>query len=284
MTDRPALRYMGSKSLLGKWVISHFAKHDFYFEGFGGGANVLIQKPRVLVETYNDLDSRVVNFFKVLRSRPDDLIHLLTLTPYAREEFEDSLTGDEDSLEDARKLFVSLWMSIGGRQNQSGSWRYIKTARKGSKSPAGYWTLDHLYTIADRLMGVQIENGDAFKLTPKYDDKGTLHYQDPPYVPKTRTSSHQYTFELTHDQHRELAEINHSLKGFVVISGYPSELYAELYEAHGWPRFETEVNVNNGKLNRENASKRTEALWLNPNAFKALQAEKVQSSLFLEVA
>lgn len=69
---RPALRYFGSKSKLAPWIISHFPRHMSYCEPFGGGANVLLQKPRVPVETYNDLDGRVVNFFRVLRARAGD--------------------------------------------------------------------------------------------------------------------------------------------------------------------------------------------------------------------
>ncbi|MFX4717485.1 hypothetical protein ABTB07_21530, partial [Acinetobacter baumannii] len=95
-------------------------------------ANVLLQKPRALLETYNDLDGQVVNFFRVLRSQPDELVRLLELTPYARAELElalEPLDIDRDPLEAARRFFVVSWMSIGGAPRQhgvtAGNWRYI---------------------------------------------------------------------------------------------------------------------------------------------------------------
>jgi DNA adenine methylase len=64
---RPVLRYYGGKFRLADWIISMFPAHRFFVEPFGGAANVLMAKPRSFGEIYNDLDSEVVNVFKVLR-------------------------------------------------------------------------------------------------------------------------------------------------------------------------------------------------------------------------
>ncbi|MCS7226943.1 MAG: DNA adenine methylase, partial [Gloeomargarita sp. SKYB31] len=40
--------------------------HRRYCEPFGGGASVLLAKQPVEVETYNDLDGALVEFFKTL--------------------------------------------------------------------------------------------------------------------------------------------------------------------------------------------------------------------------
>ena len=84
---RPLLRYHGGKWLLAPWIISHFPAHRVYVEPFGGAASVLIRKERSYAEVYNDLDSEVVNLFRVLRAQPDDLVHAIELTPFARDEF-----------------------------------------------------------------------------------------------------------------------------------------------------------------------------------------------------
>ena len=82
---RPVLRYHGGKWLLAPWIIQHFPAHRTYIEPFGGGASVLLRKPRVYSELYNDLDGDVVNLFRVLRSdRAGELVQLLRLTPFAR--------------------------------------------------------------------------------------------------------------------------------------------------------------------------------------------------------
>ena len=65
--SRPALRYHGGKWRLAPWIISHFPEHAYYVEPFGGGANVLLRKPRSYSEIYNDLDGAIVSYFRVLR-------------------------------------------------------------------------------------------------------------------------------------------------------------------------------------------------------------------------
>lgn len=66
---RPAIRYHGSKFRLAPWIVGFFPEHVTYVEPFGGGAGILLRKPVVNTEIYNDLDSDVVNFFSVLRTQ-----------------------------------------------------------------------------------------------------------------------------------------------------------------------------------------------------------------------
>lgn len=274
--DRPALRYFGGKFGLAAWIISHFPPHVSYVEPFGGGANVLLQKPRARCETYNDLDGRVVNFFRVLRERPDELIYQLELTPYARAELElacEPLDPDQAPLEAARRFFVQCWMTIGGSSNNHGrnNWRYVKSVSpRTGKSPAGYWTFDHLRVIAERLQGVQIECRDAFYVAAHMDTPVTLTYLDPPYVHSARSRpDHQYLHEFTESDHVRLAELAKSLEGYCLISGYPSALYADLYESAGWRRVETKAAANSNRSHRELLSRRRECLWISPRTWIA---------------
>src|SRR3990167_11343170 len=102
---RPVMRYHGGKWRLAPWVIEHFPEHRVYTEAFGGGASVLMRKPRSYAEVYNDLDGEIVNVFRVLRdpSQARELERLLRLTPFARSEFETSYITDGDPLEQARR-------------------------------------------------------------------------------------------------------------------------------------------------------------------------------------
>jgi DNA adenine methylase len=108
--------------------------------------------------------------------------------------------------------------------------------------------------VADRLRGVLIENRPAVYIITHYDAADALHYVDPPYVFATRDSGTDYNYEMTDEQHRELATTLKSLKGMVIISGYPSPLYDELYA--GW-HCEQRESLADG------AAKRTECLWMN---------------------
>lgn len=265
--ERPPLRYHGGKWRIADWIIRHFPPHQVYLEPFGGGAGVLLNKPRAELETYNDLDGAVVNFFRVLREQPEALVRALQLTPWSRAEFELSLEPTDDPLEAARRFFIASWQSIGGptARRRSG-WRY-QVKRGNWHNAADLWCeLDHLYHVAERLRGVQIECRDAFELIPRYDALGTLIYCDPPYPHSTRSQwkGKAYAHELSDDEHCRLAELLHACSAYVIISSYSSKLYAELYEAHGWQRVETKVRTNSRHMVR------TERLWLSPRTLKAL--------------
>ncbi|GIV04486.1 MAG: hypothetical protein KatS3mg016_0061 [Fimbriimonadales bacterium] len=92
--------------------------------------------------------------------------------------------------------------------------------------------IEALFHIADRLLRVQIEHLDALEVIRKYDSEQTLFYCDPPYVHQTRGDVRAYAYEMTDDAHRQLAELLHSVKGKVAISGYRCKLMDELY--HDW--------------------------------------------------
>ena len=55
------------------------AKH--FCDVFGGSAAILINRSPAPVETYNDLDSELVNFFKTLRDDGQALMRAIGLTP-----------------------------------------------------------------------------------------------------------------------------------------------------------------------------------------------------------
>lgn len=95
--------------MLAPWIISHFPAHRVYVEAYGGAGSVLMRKPRAYAEVYNDLDGEVVNLFRVLRnpSQARELIRIVDLTPYAREEFDLSYLADG-----AKPRTECLWLNF----------------------------------------------------------------------------------------------------------------------------------------------------------------------------
>lgn len=266
---RPALRYHGGKWRIAPWIISHFPPHRVYVEPFGGAASVLLRKPRGKAEIYNDLDGEIVNLFQVVRDRGDELVQAIELTPYARDEFYQSFIHSDEPLERARRVVLRSFAGYGGnltKPNRDGSPQrtgfrtYCGTGR--GRSTCGDWRAlpAELRKIIERMQGVCIEHRHATRVMHDHDSIFTLHYVDPPYVHSTRGmdsgGSHRgYRFELTDDQHRDLAQALRSLTGMVVLSGYPSALYQELYG--DWQRFDH-------KTHADGARPRLECLWLNP--------------------
>jgi DNA adenine methylase len=270
---RPALRYYGGKWNLAPWIISHFPPHKNYVEPCGGAASVLLQKPRSPLETYNDLDGNVVNFFRVLRDQPDELIRKIRLTPWAREEYEISLNPCDEPIERARLFFVALWMSIGQALTcTAGQFRSV-TNPYGTPKTGMRLQSDELFLIADRLMGVQIENKDYGYVINRYDNEDALIYFDPPYVTDTRTQTDVYQFEWNDEEHEIASMQLKQCAAYIIVSGYACPLYTDLYESHGWHRVDKESQTNSG-------GKRIESLWLSPRTWNALQNDYSDLGLF----
>jgi DNA adenine methylase len=252
---RPLLKYHGGKWLLAPWILSYMPEHKVYVEPFGGGGSVLLRKSRAHEEIYNDLDREIVNLFRIVRDRGGELKKKLEFTPYSRDEFELSYEPTDDPIEKARRTVVRSFM---GRNPSSttqaaGSFKakqvksYITIAHVWMKYP------DALNSITERLRGVIIENDNALDVIKRHDSEGTAFYVDPPYLPSTRDAGTDYRHEMTEEDHIRLAEALNRVKGKVVLSGYPSELYTSLYK--GWERIEKD-SIADGHLPRK------EVLWL----------------------
>lgn len=87
--------------------------YTHYYEDFCGSASVFFNKKKDPIETINDIDGRLINFFKVLRTEPERLVEQLLLTPYSRSEFQQALGEDTDPVEQARRYFVRTMMAFG---------------------------------------------------------------------------------------------------------------------------------------------------------------------------
>jgi DNA adenine methylase len=264
---RPLIRYHGGKWRLAPWIISHFPAHRVYVEPFGGGASVLLQKPRSYAEVYNDLDGELVNLFRVVRDHGPDLRTALEHTPFAREEFDLSFDRVANELEQARRTIVRAYMGFGSTLTRPLATDLEKPMRTGFRAcsnrtgttPARDWRNlpDKIGAIIARLQGVVIEHRQACEVMKQHDAPKALHYVDPPYVHSTRTpaagGNHRgYRYEMCDMDHVALAEFLHTLQGGVILSGYHSALYDALFAK--WACVECATHA-------DGAKDRTEVLW-----------------------
>jgi len=269
---RPLLPYFGGKWLLAPWIISHFPPHQAYIEPFAGAASVLLRKPRVKVEVTNDLDREVYNLFRMLRDRGDELKRLLELTPYSRSEFELSYKPARSNIEKARRLIVKCHLGFSSSGNGKAAQRTGFATNDKSNSGSGAYTWvnwqKHIDSIIERLRGVVIECRPGIDIIMHQKRHDALYYCDPPYVHSTRRSG-SYSYEMTEEDHAELAEALNSVEAMVVLSGYRSELYDRLYP--GWHRSDTKAFAAGARGGR---TERTECLWLNQRCWDALNHKK----------
>jgi DNA adenine methylase len=202
-----------------------------------------------------------MTFWRVLRDRPAELLRACMLTPHSRAELEETFTEApaEDELELARHIWSRLAQGRSGTLRRTGWRHYIDPAGSVTSMP-GYLEayVERLAAAAERLHAVSLESLPALTLIGKYGAQpDVLLYVDPPYLGTTRPWSNYRVEMKTEGEHRELAAALADCKATVVLSGYHSPIYDELYE--GWHRYEQASMTGNAKA----AKDRTEVLWSN---------------------
>ena len=255
--------YGGKFSHLG-FILPHIPVDAVHFcDVYGGSAAILINLSPYPVETYNDLDSELVNFFSTLRNQTGKLIKAISLTPFSREELILACRPELglSKLERARRFYVRARQTRTGlaQRSSEGRWAHcVLTSRAGMAGAVSRWlgSVDGLPEITQRLQRVQIENAPALDVIHRYDTENTVFYLDPPYVHSARGDSAAYGFEMSDEDHMELADTLQMIRGRAVLSGYRTPLYDLLYK--DWRRVD-------GPLRNCNSVRqpRRESLWMN---------------------
>lgn len=234
MTLLPPIPYYGAKISLAPRIVELLPPHEHYIEAFAGSLAVLLAKAPSTMETVNDLDGHLVNFWRVVRDQPDELVSLIDATPHSRADFTTSLDLDEPGLSDverARRVFSRIVQGRMGSLGKTG-WRFeVQRTSAQLKADEMRRFRNRLTLAAERIRRVQIENMDALELIDRYGVvPSNLIYADPPYLAETRASVGHYRVEMPNpDQHIDLAEVLWRCKATVVLSGYRSPLYDDLY-------------------------------------------------------
>jgi len=264
---RSPIQYFGGKTNLADRIVALMPEHEGYVEPFAGSLSVLLAKPAAKkVEVANDIDGRLMTFWRVLRERPLELARAAAMTPHSRGELEVAMTFhvDLDDLEVARRVWVLLTQGR-SRTLQRTGWRFYADVSGTSASFSQYMTAyrERLLPAAERIKDVSLECRDAVEVIEQYGRfESNLLYVDPPYLGSTRGGS-RYSHEMaTRAEHDRLLDALVGVRATVMLSGYASELYDERLGA--WERVELKASSGNAKV-----SARADVVWMNrpvPNA------------------
>ena len=278
---RSPIIWMGGKRKALMKLLSRIPEHECYCEVFGGGGSLLFAKPPSRVEVYNDIDSTLVDFFRLLQD-PNAFKRFhdkLKSTPFSREVYDDfskTWQNQTDRFERIYRWFVAMRQSF---QGKLGSWGYSRVGNSGGSLASRSRTIiDELPEVVYRLRGVGIENDSWEAILDRYDAETTFFYLDPPYFPEKRVTGADYKHELSVDDHRRLLERILTLEGKVLLSGYRNELYDAMLP---WQRFDWSV-ANHATIKSRGSGlhgdgalkgkqKRVESLWLNYEAVHQLE-------------
>ncbi len=256
---------------MANWIIDHFPTHHSYLEPFLGSGAVFFNKPRSDIETVNDLDGEVVNLFDCIRKDPERLARAVYLTPYSREIYEKAFREvPEDPFEKALYFYIRLNQGHGFRTSgEKVGWKNDVQGRERAYAAIDWCNIpDKIRAAAERLRGVQIEHMDAVELILRFNFENVLIYCDPPYVLSTRHGK-QYKCEMDDAGHIRLLEALLQHKGYVIISGYDTDLYNNMLA--GWHK-------ENRTAYSQIGSQKQEVIWMN---FKPPEHEQLSLHEFL---
>jgi DNA adenine methylase len=268
---RAPFPYYGGKARLATYIAGLLPPHRIYVEVCSGSAAVFFAKAPSAHEILNDIDGNVVVFFRVLRDHPAELQRACMLTPYARDEYHAcDLTADVDDIERARRFFARATQSYNANGTFPGRSSWAPSIRQGgSKADATRRRADALHLVAERLRDVTIEHRDALEVVEHFDTDLTTFYVDPPYLGSTRASlgasgrrARDYAHDMTSvEEHTALAHALNACRGAVVLSGYRSQLYDDLYD--GWHRVEVAMQKPASNRRGTSSERAHEVLWSN---------------------
>ena len=264
----PIFPWFGGKNKIASKLVTYIPHHITYVEVFGGAGNLLLAKSPSKVEVYNDIDSAVVNLFRILRDPEafERFYQKCQLTPYSREEYNEyrkTWRNHTDIEESVYRWYVVARQSFSAKHGSS--WSFGKTENRVLRFKRG---IEKLPDIVKRLNGVQIENDVWEKILPRYDSSESFFYLDPPYLPETRKCI-GYEHEMSTNDHKDLVSYLKTIKGKVMLSGYPNSIYDDL----GWRQItfsticsaaaKTQATGLQGIGACKDTQKRTECIWMN---------------------
>lgn len=170
--------WLGGKARIAGRLIPMFPPHRCYVEVFGGMASVLLNKPSVDSEIYNDRDERLVGLFAVLKYHGAEFDREMRGLLKSRRIFE--LFREQPGLTDiqraARFLYCHL-VGFGGMGRTFGTGKGSGGAQLRSLESAHAM----IERIRTRLATVTVEHLDWEACLEKYDSPDTFFFLDPPY-------------------------------------------------------------------------------------------------------
>jgi DNA adenine methylase len=225
---RRILRYPGGDHYLINELRALFERApnvETFVEVFGGSgvasytvAKDLRRKFRVVI--YNDIDGYLVNFFRVLREKPHELVRELMLMPWARslrdlvrsQYVSDKLEKMSD-VERAALYYFLLRTSINALAYHPTAFRSAATHDLAGELKNAVAALPEFAKVWKR---VQVENLDFRKCIEKYDRSTVLFYCDPPHL---EMGHHRelYRYSFTVKDMRDLIKLLSRIRGKFVL-------------------------------------------------------------------
>ena len=261
------IKWMGGKFRLRNRILEMLPQdHLCYAEVFGGAGWVLFAKSLSKVEVLNEVNSELINFFKVVRDNMQDFIKAFEYILVSRQIFEEyKMVSPKElnSLERAVRFYYLVHFSFGARMQSfiispTGVKLVLKTLEQEIKQ------------TRERLLNTIIENRDFEKLIMSYDRPTTLFYCDPPYYGLTGYKS-QGSGVFTVDDHIRLRDVLARIQGRYLLSINDHPDIRELY--HGFNI--EEVSIRYSVSRKDKSTLKKELLISNYQTYDLTNVQRV---------
>ena len=218
------IKWVGGKSRLRKAIIPLIPPHKCYVEPFGGAAWVLFGKLPSPIEVLNDIDEELINFFRVVKHRPEDLLESFDLELVSRSEFRRLADTDPQLLSDIDRAHRFYYLIMAGWGGEARYPRFQTSTSDGGHGNRLVGALKSLRKriepVHERLRTVIIENLEWKECIDRYDRRESFMYLDPPYPGNGANYKHNMRSMA---EHAAIAERLDGLRSKWMLSSYDTE-------------------------------------------------------------
>lgn len=254
------ISYYGGKQNLVATILPLIPRHNVYVEPFFGGGAVFWHKPPSEIEVVNDVNSELINFYRVIQSKSDELIEKINQTLHSRSQHRDAniITNAPHLFSEVDRAWAIWVLATQGFAGMlDGSWGYDVSKNTTSKKISNK---REAFTdkYAQRLQRCQIECTDALRIIRSRDSENAFFYCDPPYY----NSDCGHYDGYSQRDYEELLETLSNVQGKFLLSSYPSEPLKSFKKEFNWFQTEIEQTVSVAN-NSEKRKKKVEVLTAN---------------------
>lgn len=269
------MSWIGGKKSLRELIVSLFPLYyERYIEVFGGAGWILFHKnPGNDFEVYNDFNSLLVNLYRCVREKPNELMNALRYCLNSREDFDfvKNCLARDSPASDVQK---AAWFY------QLIRYSYASGLTSFGSQPHDIWSNFPLIEQAHRrLAKVVIENKDFEKLIRQYDRPVSFFYCDPPYFETEGYYKNVGEDGFTEKDHIRLRDSLMKAQGKFLLSYNDCEFIRELYNAPGI-QIDAYTRINNIKQRYDGGAQFPEILIANYDMQERSLSAPAQMNLF----
>jgi DNA adenine methylase len=242
------ISYYGGKQTMLKHILPLIPKHKYYTEAFCGGLAVYFAKPPSMLDTINDINGELINFYTVCQRKFDELKLELLSTLHSRDlheyaQFIYSYPWHFTDVKRAWALWILSKMSFASKLD--GSFGYDVNGNSMPKKIQ--FAIDSFNEdIRDRFRNTTIESTDALKIIKSRDSIDTFHFIDPPYI--NSDCGHYGGYTLQH--FIALLDVLPTINGKFMLTMFPEDNLISYVEKYKWIVVEVERTISASKTKR----------------------------------